>query len=312
MDEMIRTIQLTKRYGDLLAVDRVDFSVRKGEVFGFIGLNGAGKTTTIRMLLGMITPTSGECCLKGEKVRSGRSDLWKDVGYLVETPHAYPELTVRENLEMVCRLRGIRDSRTIDRIIHRLKLGSYEKKKARHLSTGNAQRLGIAKAMVHDPRILMLDEPANGLDPAGIVEIREVLQDLAGNSGVAVLVSSHQLDEISRIATDIAIIHKGRLIRKIDGSQLEDQLQKTLLVDGKDRSGMERFLAEVGYKTTPLGLGAERGTYLQLRGRDAVDHPEKVATLLVNAGFPPSLLMVEKEDLETYFLRTIEEDGGEP
>lgn len=310
MDEMIRAASVTKRYGDLLAVDRVDLSVRKGEIFGFLGLNGAGKTTTIRMLLGMITPTAGECFLKGRKVQSGRSDLWKDVGYIVETPHAYPELTVRENLEIVCRLRGVRDSARIDRIIHKLKLERYEKQKARHLSTGNAQRLGIAKALVHDPSILMLDEPSNGLDPAGIVEIREVLQDLAGNFGVAVLVSSHQLDEVARIATDIAIIHKGRLIRKIDGEHLESQLRKTLLVDGKDRDGMAKLLVEAGYRIAETGTGPESEARLQLLGRDAVDNPERVATLLVNAGFPPSLLMVEKEDLETYFLRTIQEEGG--
>ncbi|HSP46881.1 MAG TPA: ATP-binding cassette domain-containing protein, partial [Clostridiaceae bacterium] len=203
------------------------------------------------------------------------------------------------------------DSSRIDRIIHKLKLERYEKRKARHLSTGNAQRLGIAKAMVHDPSILMLDEPSNGLDPAGIVEIREVLQDLAGNSGVAVLVSSHQLDEVARIATDIAIIHKGRLIRKIDGAHLEGQLRKSLLVDGKDRSGMAKFLAEAGYSTADGGgIRSESETCLQLQGREAVENPERIATLLVNGGFPPSLLMVEKEDLETYFLRTIGEEGG--
>jgi ABC-2 type transport system ATP-binding protein len=311
MDEMIRAVSLTKRYGDLLAVDQVDFSVRKGEIFGFLGLNGAGKTTTIRMLLGMISPTSGECCLKGKKVTSGRSDLWKDVGYIVETPHAYPELTVRENLEIVCRLRGIRDSSRIDRIIGKLKLERYEKRKARHLSTGNAQRLGIAKAMVHDPAVLMLDEPSNGLDPAGIVEIREVLQDLAGNHGVAVLVSSHQLDEVARIATDIAIIHKGRLIRRIDGAQLEDQLQKKLMVDGKDRGGMAKFLREAGYRVDEeSGANVEAEGCLQLKGREVVENPERIAALLVNAGYPPSLIMVEKEDLETYFLRTIREEGG--
>lgn len=312
MDEMIRAVSLTKRYGDLLAVDQVDFSVRKGEIFGFLGLNGAGKTTTIRMLLGMISPTAGECCLKGEKVQAGRSDLWKDVGYIVESPHAYPELTVRENLEIVCRMRGIRDSARIDRILHKLKLESYGNRKARHLSTGNAQRLGIAKAMVHDPSILMLDEPSNGLDPAGIVEIREVLQDLAGNHGVAVLVSSHQLDEVARIATDIAIIHKGRLIRKIDGAQLEDQLQKKLIVDGKDRNGMAKFLSEAGYRIIEeSGVNLEQDGFLQLKEKVVVENPERIATLLVNAGYPPTLLKVEKEDLESYFLRTIGEEGGE-
>ncbi|HHY14286.1 MAG TPA: ABC transporter ATP-binding protein, partial [Thermoanaerobacterales bacterium] len=179
MVEIIKTINLTKKYGGTLAVDNVNLSVKKGEIFGFLGLNGAGKTTTIRMLLGLISPTFGKCYLKGKMIKPGNIDIWHDVGYIVETPHSYPELTVRENLEIVRKLRGIKDKNSVDWIISKLKLDKNASKKVANLSLGNAQRLGIAKAIIHKPKILILDEPTNGLDPAGIVEVRQLLLDLA-------------------------------------------------------------------------------------------------------------------------------------
>jgi ABC-2 type transport system ATP-binding protein len=312
MNEIINTKHLTKYYGKTLAVDNVDLSVKKGEIFGFLGLNGAGKTTTIRMLLGMIAPTSGDCYLQGEKVSAGNTKIWSNVGYIVETPYSYSELTVRENLDIIRKLRGIGDKKCVDWIMDKLKLEIYADKKAKHLSLGNAQRLGIAKAIIHKPKILILDEPTNGLDPEGIVEVRELLQDLAMNSGVTILISSHKLDEISRIATNIAIIHQGKLIKEVDVGQLQSQLKKTLILDGKDRSGMTSILFKAGYKVDVLDehLSQELSA-LQIQNEDAVNHPEKVASLLVNEGYPPTLLKVEKEDLETYFLRTIKEVGGD-
>lgn len=312
MNEIIKTTHLTKVYGNTLAVDNVELSVKEGEIFGFLGLNGAGKTTTIRMLLGMIAPTSGQCYLQGRKVSAGNTSIWSDVGYIVETPYSYPELTVRENLEIIRKLRDIKDKNCVDWIINKLKLESYADKKAKHLSLGNGQRLGIAKAIIHKPKTLILDEPTNGLDPEGIVEVRELLQNLARNSGVTILISSHKLDEISRIATNIAIIHNGKLIKEVDGAGLENQIKKTLILDGKDRSGMAMVLTKNGYKVDILEEHLVRELHaLEVQSKDAVNHPEKVATLLVNAGYPPTLLKVEKEDLETYFLRTIKEEGGE-
>ncbi len=170
---------LTKRYGAICAVDNVSLRVGRGEIYAFLGLNGAGKTTTIRMLLGMIRPTSGAAYLLGRPVSADARDLWAQVGYLVETPHAYPELTVRENLEVFRRLRELRDPKAVERIIERLALTAYAERRAGTLSLGNAQRLGLAKALLHDPSLLLLDEPANGLDPAGVVEIRELLRELA-------------------------------------------------------------------------------------------------------------------------------------
>lgn len=311
MIEIINTTNLTKTYGEIHAVDNLNLSVKQGEIFGFLGLNGAGKTTTIRMLLGMITPTSGQCYLQGQKVNAGNIDTWCDVGYIVETPYSYPELTVRENLEIVRKLRGIEDTNCVNWIIKKLKLEDYASKKIKHLSLGNAQRLGIAKAIIHKPKILILDEPTNGLDPAGIVEVRQLLMDLAKNSGVTVLISSHKLDEISRIATNIAIIHDGKLIKEIDGKQLESQLKKSLILDGRDRTAMKSILSKAGYKVYDQDRGTTGEIFpLQINDEDAVSSPEKIATLLVNTGHPPTLLKIEKEDLEMYFLRTIKEIGG--
>lgn len=312
MREIINTTNLTKTYGNTHAVDNLNLSVNQGEIFGFLGLNGAGKTTTIRMLLGMIAPTSGQCYLQGQKVSAGNINTWRDVGYIVETPYSYPELTVRENLEIVRKLRDIQDKNCVNWIIKKLKLEDYASKKAKYLSLGNAQRLGIAKAIIHKPKILILDEPTNGLDPAGIVEVRQLFMDLAKNSGVTILVSSHKLDEISRIATNIAIIHDGKLVREIDGEQLENQLKKSLLLDGKEKVAMKSILSKAGYNVyTKDGASNEEFLPLQIENEDAVNNPEKIVTLLVNAGLPPTLLKVEKEDLEMYFLRTIKEIGGD-
>ena len=184
MDDIIKTVKLSKHYGDLMAVSDMSLNVRKGEIYGFLGLNGAGKTTTIRMLLGMIRPTSGSSFIYGKKVFADNHELWKNIGSLVEIPYSYPNLTVYENLDIILRLRFISDKSSIDKIIAKLKLGAYKEIKAKNLSLGNAQRLGLAKALIHNPEILILDEPTNGLDPAGIFEIRELLKDMAANHGI--------------------------------------------------------------------------------------------------------------------------------
>ena len=171
MDNMIRTVNLSKHYSDVKAVSEINLNVRKGEIYGFLGLNGAGKTTTIRMLLGLIHPTSGEAYILNEKVHANHNELFKKIGSLVEIPYSYPNLTVRENLEIVRRLRFIKDKNAVNNVIEKLKLDQYANRKSKNLSLGNAQRLGLAYALIHNPEILILDEPTNGLDPAGIFEI---------------------------------------------------------------------------------------------------------------------------------------------
>lgn len=305
MEDIIQTANLTKHYGAVRAVEDLSLSIRQGEVYAFLGLNGAGKTTTIRMLLGMVRPTKGQSFIEGIKVDAGTYRLWENIGYLVEIPYSYPQLTVRENLDLVRRLRGIDSRRRVDEIIDMLGLGPYRDRKARALSLGNAQRLGLAKAMIHEPAILILDEPANGLDPAGIVEVRELLRSMAKEKGVTVFISSHILGEVARLADRIGIIHEGRLLQEVNAGELTRYLRKRLLVDSRDRTALLSRLNRMGYSA----VGTEEG-FLEVRDDDACNNPELVNERLVKAGVLPTLLQVEEEDLESYFLRAIGVEGG--
>jgi len=303
--EIIKTESISKHYGDVHAVSDMSLNVKKGEIYGFLGLNGAGKTTTIRMLLGLIRPTSGAAFINGEKITFDNIYLWKSVGSLVEIPYSYPELTVRENLEIIRRLRFLTDKKTIDNVIDKLQLGAYVNRKAKDLSLGNNQRLGLAKALIHNPEILLLDEPTNGLDPAGIYEIREMLSDLAINHGVTIFISSHILGEVSRFATRIGIIHEGKLIKEIEASQLEKLCSKRLLINANDIEMARSILMQNGYS-----LRATNHNLIEIKDESAISKPDSVATIMVNAGCPPTLLKVEEEDLESYFLNTIGMKGG--
>ncbi len=297
MNFAIETNGLSKFYGRVRAVDSVDLRVKPGEIYGFIGLNGAGKTTTIRALLGMIRPSAGQVQVLGQPVGPNGRGPWRQVGHMVEAPAAYPELTVRENLEIARRLHDISDKAATPRVIERLGLAAYADRKAGVLSTGNLQRLGLARALLHEPELLILDEPANGLDPAGVVEIRQLLATLAHEKGVTVFMSSHILTEVDRLATRIGIIHKGRLIKELDAEQLEAFRSHRLEIRARNLDAAQRALAKAGFAVRASG------STIVLNDARAIDAPEEVATLLVNAGAPPARLAVEQEDLEGYFLR---------
>jgi ABC-2 type transport system ATP-binding protein len=297
MDYAIETTGLSKFYGPVRAVDSVNLRVGRGEIYGFLGLNGAGKTTTIRALLGMIRPGRGSVRVLGEPVGPNGRGPWKRVGHMVERPSAYPDLTVRENLEIARRLQGIADKGAVNRVIGLLGLGEYAKRKAGTLSSGNLQRLALARALLHEPELIILDEPANGLDPAGVVEIRELLAGLARQKGVTVFMSSHILTEVDRLATRIGIIHKGRLIEELEAEELEELRSRRLEVKTRDPEKAERALEQAGFKfkteADSIFLGEAR----------AIDAPDEIAVLLVGAGAPPVRLAVEQEDLEQHFLK---------
>jgi ABC-2 type transport system ATP-binding protein len=218
-ESAIATRELTKRYRDVLAVDSLDLDVRRGEIYGFLGRNGAGKTTTIRMLLGLIRHSTGEVEVLGQRMVPGTTDVLARVGYLVETATAYPNLTVRENLDIQRRLTGSPRA-AVAEAIALLRLEPYADRRAGQLSLGNKQRLGLARALLHKPDLLVLDEPANALDPAGIVEIRELLQSLAAEQGVTVFMSSHILAEVAHLADRIGIVHDGRLLEECSRGEL--------------------------------------------------------------------------------------------
>jgi ABC-2 type transport system ATP-binding protein len=300
----IETEHLGKRYGDVVAVKDLSLRVAQGEIYAFLGLNGAGKTTTIRMLLGMIKPTTGSAKVLQTTVRMGRREPWASVGYLVEIPYAYPELSVYENLEVARRLHPGTPPEAVGRIIERLELGAYSERRAGTLSQGNAQRLGLAKALLHDPQLLILDEPANGLDPAGIVEIRSLLLELTREKGVTVFMSSHILAEVSRLARRIGIIHQGRLLQELDVDELERNRRRRLCLRARDVAAAHRVLSTAGLSAESLQDGS-----IELRDAASIDHPEEVNRLLVESGVPPTHLMVDEEDLEQYFLRLVGVSG---
>jgi len=293
----IETTHLSKTYGKVRAVDSVNLQVRQGEIYGFLGLNGAGKTTTIRAVLGMIRPSQGSVRVLGQEVGPNGRGPWKKVGHMVESPSAYPELTVTENLEIARRLHGIADRSATSRVIEQLGITPYSNRKAGQLSTGNLQRLGLARALLHEPELLILDEPANGLDPAGVVEVRGLLKSLAGEKGMTVFMSSHILSEVDRLATRIGVIHEGRLIEELDAKKLEALRAKQLEIKTRDPEAARTALLQAGYD--PM----LNGDILLLREARAVEKPEDVATILVEAGTPPFRLAVEQEKLEDHFLR---------
>ena len=305
MKEAIKTVNLSKKYGKNFVVKDLNLSIESSEIVGFLGLNGAGKTTTMRMLLGLIKPTSGECYIQGNKVDQYNLEVLNEIGYIIETPYSYPDLTVQENLEIVSTLRGLRNKDVVDWVIEKLKLNQYKDKQVKHLSLGNVARLGIAKAIIHKPKILILDEPTNGLDPFGVIEVRELLKELANNLGTTVLISSHKLEEISKIATRIVIIHEGRLIREVESKDLDKCLEKKLWVSGSNNKAIKAVLSNNGYQVNFKSDLENNSSYLELVDIKSVESSEEIATLLVNVGYPPKILTVEKEDLENYFLRIL-------
>jgi ABC-2 type transport system ATP-binding protein len=300
-DVVVSAVDLTKRYGDVSALEHVNIQVHRGEIYGFLGLNGAGKTTTIRLLLGMMRPTAGSVDIFGGRVGPRSESLWKRVGHMVESAAAYPELTVLENLEHARRLYDLGDSGSVARVIERFGLREYAGRKAGALSLGNFQRLGLARALLHEPDLLVLDEPANGLDPAGVVEVRELLRSLARERGVTVFMSSHILTEVDRLATRVGIIHRGRMLEELTAAELDRRRRRRLEIVARDLETAGRVLRAAGFD--PVPAGEREGARLELSEDRALERPDEISRLLVEAGVPPLRLAIEQEDIEEHFLR---------
>jgi ABC-2 type transport system ATP-binding protein len=297
MTEVIRTTNLCKDFGHGKVVSKLSITVNKGEIYGFLGLNGAGKTTTIRMMLGLLTPTSGKVFINQIPVTQNVYHLWKNVGYLIEVPSAYPDLTVRENLHIFARMRLLKVPESIDDVIEKLQLSEYESTKACNLSQGNFQRLGIAKAIIHNPEILILDEPSNALDPAGIVEIREMLVRLAKQTGVTVFISSHILSEMAKLATRIGIIHKGELIKEFDSSGFNPQFKK-LTIKTLNTEKTASLLTESGFTIKQISP-----ELIDIYDETALQHPEIISKLLSGNSIPLTMMKIDEDSLESFFLR---------
>jgi ABC-2 type transport system ATP-binding protein len=292
----VRTHDLTKKYGNVLAVEGLDLNVRRGEIYALLGRNGAGKTTTIRMLLGLIRPTRGQIEILGRRITPGETEAFGRIGYLVETATAYPNLTVRENLDIQRRLTGAPSS-SVSAAIEILRLGPYARRRAGRLSLGNLQRLALARALLHAPDLVILDEPANALDPAGIVEVRDLLRALAADKGTTVFMSSHILGEVAHLADRIGIVHEGRLLEEIHRDELLARESPCLEIAVSDPARARALLEAAGFGRIEARDG-------RLRILDGPGREAEVAGVIVRAGLSLTALTTTREDLESYFLRT--------
>lgn len=251
MDYVLKTNALCKKYKNYKALNGLSMNVPKGAVYGFIGKNGAGKTTLIRLICGLQEPTSGEYTLYGMK--NTDKDILKSrrrMGAVVETPSIYLDMTAEDNLKQQYRILGLPSFDGLDDILKLTGLEHTGKKKAKDFSLGMRQRLGIAIALAGDPDFLVLDEPVNGLDPQGIVEIRELILKLNQEQQITVLISSHILDELSRLATHYGFIDRGRIVREISAKDLEATCRKCVRIEVTDVQALSCVLTEMGVEYT--------------------------------------------------------------
>jgi ABC-2 type transport system ATP-binding protein len=287
---VIRTRALTKRYGPVLAVDGIDLDVRAGDVYGFLGANGSGKTTTVRMLLGLVLATSGEAEVLGEPMPRSAATVLPQVGTLVEGPAAYPHLSGRANLELFDAMgsprRGRRDR--VGAVLERVGLGVAGDRRVKGYSLGMRQRLGLAAALLGSPRLLVLDEPTNGLDPQGIREMRDLLLGLNAD-GTTIFLSSHLLAEVEQMCTRVGVLDRGRLVVQEDLRTLQAPTGRTVVVtpDGDRVVGLLDGHVEV-----------REGERLVVRA----DDPATLNRLLVDGGVRVHELGPERRGLEQVVL----------
>jgi ABC-type multidrug transport system ATPase subunit len=296
----LRAVSLSKAYGKRLAVDHLDLEVDQGELFGFLGPNGAGKTTTIRMALGLVAPTNGSVEILGLEVRHNRSKVLPRVGALVESPALYGYMSGRNNLRAIGDLLGGVTEKRIDEVLDIVSLKGRDKDRVKTYSMGMKQRLGLAIALLNNPDLLILDEPANGLDPAGIVEMRDLLRSLAAE-GKTVFISSHVLSEVQQICTRVAIINRGKLIRLAPVAELLDSPGEfEIKVDSPDPLVATLRLQPWGQEArVEHGLVVTRAP--EGRGRNLI-------AFLVQSGHAPDSVAERQRDLEDIFLSLT---GGE-
>lgn len=301
-ETVLRTNQLTKVYGKETVVDHLDLEVKRGSIYGFLGPNGAGKTTTIRMLLGLARPTEGEVLIFGKNFHEYRLSILERVGSLVETPSYYSHLTGYENLEVVRRLYRIPEKVRIDEVLEIVGLTDTKHKKVKNYSLGMKQRLGIATALMNRPELLILDEPTNGLDPSGIQEIRELIRQMPRQHDVTVFVSSHLLSEVEQIATDVGILHRGRLLFQGSLQSLRSRQIGRLVMEVDRPEEAARLLRSRGFDVIQQG----RELYVEDPSSQKVG---EIQQLLALEGFVIHRLTNDQPSLEQAFLEMVKDEA---
>lgn len=303
MDYILKTYNLSKKYKDTTAVDNVNMTIKKGDIYGFIGKNGAGKTTLIRMITGLIKPTSGTVEVFGQPVSKGNKDFLERIGTIIEFPGFYQNLTARENLEIHRRLMRVTDKKRIEEVLELVNLQDVPDKMVKGFSLGMKQRLGIARALLHSPEFLILDEPTNGLDPLGIKEIRQLIIDLAKVHGITILVSSHILSEIHQMVTKIGIINNGHLLEEVEYDAIKERnryfIEAKVSDDKKAAYLLENNLAIENYSVIQPGI---------IRIYDRLEESSFINRMFIQNDIDVAEIRLSKDTLEEYFLKLI---GGE-
>lgn len=293
---LLQTRNLTKQYGRHRAIDDVNMHIKKGAIYGFIGRNGAGKTTCLKMISGLSTPSYGEIEMfgyKGKDLQKVRSR----VGCLIEAPGLYGNMSAYDNLNIKCKLTGIKKKGYIEELLKTVGLDTVGEKKTKHYSLGMKQRLGIALALVGEPDLLILDEPINGLDPQGIVEVRETIQKLAKERGMTICISSHILEELSKLATDYGIIHNGCLVQELTREELMKKCSERIELTLDNPKQAIPVLDDMGFNSYQV-IDKEHIHIFERLGESASLNME-----LAKAGIPVKGISITSEELENYFLR---------
>lgn len=294
---ILETQDLTKKYKHTMALDHINLQIEKGNFYGFIGQNGAGKTTLLRLVTGLSFPTSGTLSLWEKSNTAELQEQRKRIGCMIETPALFPNLTAYQNMEVQRIQRGIPDKGIIEKTLQIVGLKETGKKSVRNFSLGMRQRLGIAIALLSTPEFLILDEPINGLDPAGIVEVRNLLKTLNHEYGMTILVSSHILEELYQTASEFILIDNGNIIEKISDRELNERCKRHIAIKTTDTKRalivLEELLHTDNFKLMPDGV---------IRLYDYLDDMEKVARVLSDAHILVTGLSVSGDTLEDYFL----------
>ena len=301
VDYVIETNNLSKRYSNDLVVNSINMHVERGKIYGLLGKNGAGKTTTMCMLLNLTYPSSGEIFLFGKDPNKYSNEIYSNIGSIIETPGFYENLTAYENLKVISKLRGNYNPQRISLILEMVNLSDAKSKKFKDFSLGMKQRLGIAAAIMHNPELLILDEPINGLDPFGIKEIRALLKRLSHEYGITILISSHILSEIENIADVIGFMDEGILIEEISRENLFKRLNKLVEFEVSDVDLAIKILKDLGLKENADFTYADNEIclYSNLELRDRFN------TLFVNAGIDVKKVNLCEENLEDFFTRFV-------
>jgi len=301
-ETVLKLSRITKTYGKVVAVDDVNMTIKKGDIYGLIGKNGAGKTTLLRLVSSLAFADSGEIELFNETTEKGLQDARTRMGCVIEMPALYPNLSAVQNLEYYQRVKGIPNKSIINETLKLVGLTNTGKKKFKDFSLGMKQRLGIALALLNNPDFIILDEPTNGLDPAGIVEMREFLKKLNQERQITILVSSHLLTELSLVATRYGIIDQGKLIKELTNDELKEECKQSLVITVDDTSKATSILETVlGVKKFKVVSDSEIRIY------DLIDDASEVNHQLVSNGVRVLNMAEVGDSLEDYFMSLIQE-----